>query len=766
MGRLGVTEAEARDALRRRRRRRPLAAHRPHEPLRHRRRSRTPPSSRTSSSASPRSPASSRRRYPELALPHRQQRGDAARAALALRHGAHRHRHVRPRAVQRRPLQGRPAAGDDARAPTWPACASSRPASRSATAGASSPTAPRASRIVPIGYADGVARALTNRGDVLVAGRRCRIAGTISMDQLTVLLPEDHGRPGDEVVFFGLRRVAAGDRRRRRASSARRSRGCSRPSTTRSSATCRRGWCAATAARASGRGPATVDAPSGVADGCRAAVALAAAIVAAARACLAPGEPPGSSAAAVRDELLGHPSSDVDFVVDGDRRALRAALADRLGGAVFAPSERFGTWRVVVGGRHVDVAPLRGPACGRDRGAGPDRQRDRPRVVADLRARERAWRDRSAARRRSIDPLGGRADLAARRLRLCRRRRSGRRPAARAAPRAAGARLRPACPTTAALAAARRAPRRRLARRQRRARPRRALGARSPLVPTPPPRFRLPRRSRRSRRRPPRARRPARRRSEPLPPPATCSSTRSRRWATCPAWSTARRRGLPGLAGRGRPARRAAPLVPLAWAVLLHDIGKPAVRAVDDDGRIIFWHHDERRPATWSAQIGERLRLSRRFAALPRDARASAPAPWLPGARAAAHAAGAGALPARRRARACSSRSSCRSATAWRRAARRRRARRSRATTVWRARCGRGERRRPCRSSSSGDDVMELLGVAAGAGRRRRRWRRSRRRSRPARSRRATRRAPSCCDWWQSGEARTGRWRPARARDR
>jgi alanine racemase len=61
--------------------------------------------------------------------------------------------------------------------------------------------------IVPIGYADGVNRLLTNRGDVLVAGRRCRITGTISMDQLTVRLPDDWGRPGDEVVFFG----AAGD---------------------------------------------------------------------------------------------------------------------------------------------------------------------------------------------------------------------------------------------------------------------------------------------------------------------------------------------------------------------------------------------------------------------------------------------------------------------------------------------------------------------------------------------------------------------------
>jgi alanine racemase len=63
--------------------------------------------------------------------------------------------------------------------------------------------APARLAIVPIGYADGVARALTNRGEVLVAGRRCRIAGTISMDQLTVLLPDGWGAPGDEVVFFG-----------------------------------------------------------------------------------------------------------------------------------------------------------------------------------------------------------------------------------------------------------------------------------------------------------------------------------------------------------------------------------------------------------------------------------------------------------------------------------------------------------------------------------------------------------------------------------
>jgi alanine racemase len=61
--------------------------------------------------------------------------------------------------------------------------------------------------IVPVGYADGVRRALGNRGEVLVAGRRCPIIGRISMDQMTVRLPDDWGTPGDEVVLFG----AAGD---------------------------------------------------------------------------------------------------------------------------------------------------------------------------------------------------------------------------------------------------------------------------------------------------------------------------------------------------------------------------------------------------------------------------------------------------------------------------------------------------------------------------------------------------------------------------
>jgi alanine racemase len=48
---------------------------------------------------------------------------------------------------------------------------------------------------VPIGYADGIRRALTGRLDVLIAGRRLPTVGTVSMDNLTVALGPD--RPSD-----------------------------------------------------------------------------------------------------------------------------------------------------------------------------------------------------------------------------------------------------------------------------------------------------------------------------------------------------------------------------------------------------------------------------------------------------------------------------------------------------------------------------------------------------------------------------------------
>ncbi len=58
--------------------------------------------------------------------------------------------------------------------------------------------------LVPVGYADGYARALTGRAEVLVGGRRVPVVGTISMDQLTVDLgPEGREGVGEEVVLIG-----------------------------------------------------------------------------------------------------------------------------------------------------------------------------------------------------------------------------------------------------------------------------------------------------------------------------------------------------------------------------------------------------------------------------------------------------------------------------------------------------------------------------------------------------------------------------------
>ncbi len=59
--------------------------------------------------------------------------------------------------------------------------------------------------IVPAGFADGVPRHLSGRGHVLIGGRRCPIAGRVSMDLTAVDATDLDARParGAEVVFFG-----------------------------------------------------------------------------------------------------------------------------------------------------------------------------------------------------------------------------------------------------------------------------------------------------------------------------------------------------------------------------------------------------------------------------------------------------------------------------------------------------------------------------------------------------------------------------------
>jgi alanine racemase len=58
---------------------------------------------------------------------------------------------------------------------------------------------------IPIGYGDGVRRALTNNADVLVDGRRVPLVGTVSMDNITVDLGLDPPERGAEAVLIGAR---------------------------------------------------------------------------------------------------------------------------------------------------------------------------------------------------------------------------------------------------------------------------------------------------------------------------------------------------------------------------------------------------------------------------------------------------------------------------------------------------------------------------------------------------------------------------------
>jgi alanine racemase len=57
---------------------------------------------------------------------------------------------------------------------------------------------------IPIGYADGLNRALTNNCDVLIGGHRYPLAGTVSMDNITVELgPEPAVAVGDAAILIG-----------------------------------------------------------------------------------------------------------------------------------------------------------------------------------------------------------------------------------------------------------------------------------------------------------------------------------------------------------------------------------------------------------------------------------------------------------------------------------------------------------------------------------------------------------------------------------
>ncbi len=68
---------------------------------------------------------------------------------------------------------------------------------------------------VSVGYGDGFSRMLSNRGQVLINGRRCRVLGRVCMDQIMADATEaGQVKPGDQAVLIGAQgeeRITADD---------------------------------------------------------------------------------------------------------------------------------------------------------------------------------------------------------------------------------------------------------------------------------------------------------------------------------------------------------------------------------------------------------------------------------------------------------------------------------------------------------------------------------------------------------------------------
>jgi len=113
---------------------------------------------------------------------------------------------------------------------------------------------------------------------------------------------------------------------------------------------------------------------------------------------------------AVRDALLGLPIHDLDFALSGDALAIARRIANLLGGDYYPLDEERQAGRVLLGdpsGRRqaLDFAALRGPD-----------------LESDLRGRDFTVNAMAVALNEPqilLDPLGGAADLSAKRLRAC-----------------------------------------------------------------------------------------------------------------------------------------------------------------------------------------------------------------------------------------------------------------------------------------------------------------------------------------------------------
>jgi alanine racemase len=57
--------------------------------------------------------------------------------------------------------------------------------------------------VLPIGYADGIRRALTNKGEVLIQGKTYPMVGTVTMDHVMIDVGDDPIHTGDDVIVWG-----------------------------------------------------------------------------------------------------------------------------------------------------------------------------------------------------------------------------------------------------------------------------------------------------------------------------------------------------------------------------------------------------------------------------------------------------------------------------------------------------------------------------------------------------------------------------------
>lgn len=123
---------------------------------------------------------------------------------------------------------------------------------------------------------------------------------------------------------------------------------------------------------------------------------------------------------ALRDELLGRPVRDIDIAVAGDPEPVARAVADSVGGPVFRLSEAFGAWRVIdrKRGRVFDVSPLQADTIEADLARRDFTVNAMARAVGAPEAAARVLTAGALPAGALIDPLGGRADLEARVLRV------------------------------------------------------------------------------------------------------------------------------------------------------------------------------------------------------------------------------------------------------------------------------------------------------------------------------------------------------------